>query len=102
MREYICNSCGREIIGDATSAAIDCPYCGNHVVMANQFSGSLRPDYVIPFKLDKEAAKEALKKHLCGKRLLPKVFKNENHSACPLPLRYTQRKFPTAARSQGL
>ena len=79
MREYICNSCGGEIMGDSTSAATDCPYCGNHVVMANQFSGSLRPDYVIPFKLDKEAAKEALKKHLCGKRLLPKVFKNENH-----------------------
>ena len=79
MRTYICNSCGGEIIGDATSAATDCPYCGNHVVMANQFSGSLRPDYVIPFKLDKEAAKEALKKHLCGKRLLPKVFKSENH-----------------------
>ena len=66
-------------MGDATSAAADCPYCGSHVVMTNQFKGDLRPDYVIPFKLDKEAAKEALKKHLCGKRLLPKVFKSENH-----------------------
>lgn len=79
MRAYICNSCGGEIIGDANSAASDCPYCGNHVVMKNQFSGTLKPDYVIPFKLDKEHAKEAFKKHLCGKRLLPKVFKSENH-----------------------
>ena len=26
-----------------------------------QFSGALKPDYVIPFKLDKRAAKEALR-----------------------------------------
>ena len=34
---------------------------------------------MIPFKLDKKAAKERLKKHLTGKRLLPKAFKSENH-----------------------
>ena len=34
---------------------------------------------MIPFKLDKKAAKEKLKKHLTGKRLLPKAFKSENH-----------------------
>jgi len=34
---------------------------------------------VIPFKLDKNAAIAALKKHYEGKRLLPKVFKDENH-----------------------
>jgi len=47
--------------------------------MKRQFSGDLKPDYIIPFKLDKEAAKNALKRHLKGKRLLPKVFKDENH-----------------------
>ena len=47
--------------------------------MTGQFEGSLRPDYVIPFKLDKKAAKEGLMKHLSGKRLLPKIFKDQNH-----------------------
>lgn len=47
--------------------------------MMGQLSGDLRPDLIIPFKLDKEAAKAGLKKHLTGKRLLPKVFKDENH-----------------------
>ena len=46
--------------------------------MKGQFSGDLRPDYVIPFKLDKKAATEALKAHYKGKKLLPKVFKDEN------------------------
>ena len=53
--------------------------CGSPVVMTGQLSGALKPDYVIPFKLDKKAAKERLKKHLTGKRLLPKAFKSENH-----------------------
>jgi DNA-directed RNA polymerase subunit RPC12/RpoP len=79
MHTYVCKSCGGEIIGDANTAATSCPFCGNPVVMQDQFSGSLRPDYVIPFKLDKKAAKNAYKKHLEGKRLLPKIFKDENH-----------------------
>lgn len=79
LRAYVCKSCGGEIVADENTAATACPYCGNPVVMMGQFSGALRPDLVIPFKLDKQAAKEGLKKHLSGKRLLPKVFRSENH-----------------------
>ena len=79
MRSFVCKSCGGEIISDASTAATACPFCGNPVVMMDQFSGALKPDCVIPFKLDKEAAVAALKRHYGGKRLLPKVFKDENH-----------------------
>lgn len=76
---YICQSCGGEIVCDVNTAATSCPYCDNPVVISGKVSGSLKPDYVIPFKLDKKAAKAALLKHLTGKRLLPKVFKDQNH-----------------------
>lgn len=79
LRSYVCRSCGGEIVGDKTTAATSCPFCGNPVVMTGQFSGALRPDIVIPFRLDKKAAKEGLEKHLAGKRLLPKVFRDSNH-----------------------
>ena len=79
MRVYTCKSCGGEIVGDANTGATACPYCGNPVVMSGAFAGALRPDLVIPFKLDKEAAKKAFAKHLQGKRLLPKAFKDQNH-----------------------
>ena len=79
LHSYICNSCGGEIVGDENTAATSCPFCGNPVVMIGQLSGALKPNVVIPFKLDKKAAKEGLLKHLSGKRLVPKVFKNENH-----------------------
>ena len=60
-------------------AASSCPFCGNPVVVMQQFKGNLRPDFVIPFKLDKKAAKTALNEHLKGKLLLPNLFKDENH-----------------------
>lgn len=79
MRYYVCKSCGGEIIGDESLAATLCPFCGNPVVMMGQYTGDLKPDYVIPFKLDKNAAVEGMKKHLLNKKFLPREFKDENH-----------------------
>lgn len=79
LRSYVCKSCGGEIIGEATTGAMSCPFCDNPVVMMEQFSGTLKPDLVIPFKVDKKAAKAALLAHYQGKRLLPKEFKDQNH-----------------------
>lgn len=76
---YICKSCGGEVIGDENLGSTSCPFCGNNIVIQNKFSGGLKPDLVIPFKLDKAQAKEALKKHLKGKKLLPRLFSKENH-----------------------
>lgn len=76
---YICESCGGEIVGDENLAASTCPFCGNRVVMQGQLSGDLKPDYIIPFKLDKNMAKQAFSRHLMKKTLLPKVFKSQNH-----------------------
>lgn len=78
MKLYTCNSCGGQIIADEMTAASACPYCDNPVVMTGQLSGGLKPDVVIPFKIDKKAAEEALHNHLKGKFLLPGSFKTEN------------------------
>lgn len=79
IKLYVCSSCGGELAADEHTAASSCPFCGNPIVIAGNLSGHLRPDYVIPFKLDKKAAKKALEGFLQGKRLLPKIFKDQNH-----------------------
>ncbi|MCL2356719.1 MAG: hypothetical protein FWC70_06130 [Defluviitaleaceae bacterium] len=79
MRLYSCNSCAGEIITEESTAATHCPYCDSPVIMVGQLSGSAKPDLIIPFKLDKAAAVEALQKHLSGKKLLPKCFKTTRH-----------------------
>ena len=76
---YACNSCAGEIVGDDSLGATSCPFCGNPVVMTSKFSGALRPDAVLPFKLDKKKALAALQKHYVKKKLLPKIFKDKNH-----------------------
>ena len=79
MKAYICPSCAAELICDATTAATSCPYCGNPTIVPGQFAGTFKPDFVLPFKLKKEDAVRALKKHYEGKPLLPKAFSEENH-----------------------
>ena len=79
MRAYSCPSCGAELLCEATTAATSCPYCGNPTVVPGQFSGILKPDYVLPFQLSKEDAIKALKKHYLKKPLLPSTFSKANH-----------------------
>lgn len=79
LHSYVCKSCGGEIVGDDSMAASACPFCGNPIVLTGQFAGTLKPDMIIPFKLDKKAAKQKLQEHLKGKTLLPKMFKSQNH-----------------------
>jgi predicted RNA-binding Zn-ribbon protein involved in translation (DUF1610 family) len=79
MKVYSCPSCGAELICDETTAATSCPYCGNPSIIPGQFTEMQKPDYVLPFKLDKPAAEEALRKYYKGKMLLPKRFTSENH-----------------------
>lgn len=79
MRVYNCPSCGAELICDETTAATSCPYCDNPTVVPGQFGGTMKPDFVIPFKLDKQAAIAALKNHYKGKKFLPSSFTDKNH-----------------------
>ena len=79
MKAYCCPSCGAELICDAATAATSCPYCGNPSVIPGQFAGILKPDFVLPFKLNKEDAIKALKKHYLKKPLLPSTFSKANH-----------------------
>lgn len=79
MRAYNCPSCGAQLITEETTAATACPYCGNNAIVPGQFSGALKPDCIIPFQLDKEAAKRALKNHYRKKIFLPRAFSADNH-----------------------
>ena len=75
MKHYICTSCGGEIDVNENSVADFCPFCSRPVIMSDRVSSFLKPDYVIPFKIDKKAAMagyEAFAKKY--KRLVPRDF----------------------------
>ena len=79
MKSYSCPSCGAELICDETTAATSCPYCGNPTVVPGQFSGALKPEFVLPFKMTKDDAVRALRAHYRGKPFLPRSFTAGNH-----------------------
>ena len=71
---YNCRSCGAEIIADAVSASVTCPYCGNNIVLTEKVSGGLRPDGIIPFRFDKKQLPDEIRKFYKDKKLLPRNF----------------------------
>ena len=79
MGVYTCKSCGGELVADENTAATHCPFCGNPVMLTGRLSGEWKPDLVLPFQKTKEDAKDALRRFVTGKKLLPKLFQSENH-----------------------
>ena len=81
LNSYSCPTCGAELVCDETTAATTCPYCGNPTVLGGKLSGKLKPEYILPFKLDKKTAIAQLTRYYKGKAFLPKAFKSQNHIA---------------------
>lgn len=75
---YNCVSCGAEVIAPPEQAALTCPYCGNNIVLTEKVSGKLRPDGVIPFRIDKKQLPAAMTSFYKGKVLLPRRFFSES------------------------
>lgn len=79
FKTYSCSSCGAQLFCEEETVATSCPYCGNPNVIAGKFHDGEMPDLVIPFKIEKKEAVECLSKFYKGKKLLPKVFSEQNH-----------------------
>ena len=78
LRSLVCSSCGAEIVADANTMSTQCAYCGNPTMVPQKFTGSLKPDYIIPFKKTKEEAIASLKEFYKGKPRLPSGFASAN------------------------
>lgn len=71
---YLCPSCGAEIVTDETTAASFCFYCQNPVILQGRLKGNYQPDYVIPFAINREKAKEIFLGWLKKKQFVPSDF----------------------------
>ena len=58
---FRCGNCGAEIIVTNTELATKCIYCGSPSIKHDRIEDQLRPDFIIPFKLDKQAAVNRIK-----------------------------------------
>lgn len=79
IAEYHCNSCGAHIITAPTTVATECYYCHNAIIMKKCFANNDMPTRIIPFKMDKEAAKKEFKKWIFKKSYIPKEFRDDKY-----------------------
>ena len=71
---YECPSCGAEIVTDETTAATYCYYCHSSIVLSGRLKGDYRPDFVIPFAVDKDMVMRIFTEWIGKKKYVPKAF----------------------------
>lgn len=74
MNEYSCPSCGAQVVADLHTVADYCYYCHNPVVLVGKLSGQMRPHRIVPFRYDKEQAKEKFLQFATKKWFVPNNF----------------------------
>lgn len=74
LGEYECASCGAHILCDDTTAATECPYCHNPVILAGRLAGQMRPHKIIPFQFGKKEAEAKFLSFAGKKWFVPRDF----------------------------
>ena len=49
----VCDNCGAELITDKNTSATCCSFCGSPAIITRRLTKQFRPDYLIPFKIQK-------------------------------------------------
>lgn len=78
MNAYLCPSCGGEIMADEHTAADFCAYCHSPVVLQGKLSGQMKPNKVVPFKIDEKGAKQTFLKWAKKKWFAPRDFSSDS------------------------
>lgn len=74
--EYTCKNCGAQVITEKNTASTFCVYCGNVAILKNKLTGIYAPDYIIPFKNNKDEIINNFINLQKGRPLMPKLFNN--------------------------
>lgn len=70
-----CESCGAETVVDKHVTALHCSYCGSSHVLKTKQSAGIKPEGILPFKLEKHQAMEELAKWMKYRWLAPNDLK---------------------------
>ena len=72
---YKCCGCGVEIIGGNDAIYMKCSFCGCDDIKKEPLLNDAAPNYVLPFKINKDEAASCFSKLLSGKFLASRKFK---------------------------
>jgi len=73
---YTCSSCGAELSVSDTEVSTYCAYCGQPTIVYNRVDKTQKPKYIIPFKITKEEAENAIRDKFDKGLFVPSKIKN--------------------------
>ncbi len=73
---FSCTSCGAELVINEMESATVCAYCGQPTIVFNRVSQTLRPEMLIPFRVQKEQVEAIIRKRFASGKYIPKEIKD--------------------------
>lgn len=109
MQIMRCTACGAELAVNGVETSTFCAYCGQATVVSDRVDEYLKPDYIIPFKVTRDAAEKTIRMHLNKGFFVPKGIKNfevEKIRGIYVPfwlfdMQYSDRQFYKYTKKQG-
>lgn len=71
-----CTSCGSELMVNGVEASTFCAYCGQATVVLDRVEDCLKPDYIIPFRIQQVDAERIIRSTLEDGKFVPNEIKN--------------------------
>ena len=84
--EIVCDSCGAVMIADEHTMSTMCPFCGSPTLITGRMTREFKPDYIIPFKIDKKTAENNMYQWLKSRKMTPRGFKTKSRLTKMTPL----------------
>ncbi len=76
--EIVCDSCGAAMIADENTMSTMCPFCGSPALITRRMTREFKPDYIVPFKIDKKTAENNIKNWIMTRKMTPRGFKTKS------------------------
>lgn len=76
-KSYTCSQCGAKLMTFDETAITFCSYCGSQAMIESKMMKTNKPDYIIPFKKNKDQCIKAYKKKLSKALFAPSYMKSD-------------------------
>ena len=84
--EIVCNSCGATVIADENMMSTMCAFCGSPALITRRMTREFKPDYIVPFKIDRQTAENNMKQWLKTRKMTPRGFKTKSRLTKMMPV----------------
>jgi len=84
--EIVCNSCGATMIADENMMSTMCAFCGSPALITRRMTREFKPDYIVPFKIDKQTAENNMRQWLKTRKMTPGGFKTKSRLTKMVPV----------------